>query len=95
MRTALTCSSESVGANTSALGKFLSSVPQSTVSLPATQPTSFARDAKSFYPLPYQVYYGSLALPTTSYTSAEGAPLQVLAQLLTHKHLHHEIREKG
>ncbi|KAM0283408.1 hypothetical protein ACHAQH_002531 [Verticillium albo-atrum] len=95
MRTALTCGSESVGANTSALSKFLSSVPASSVSLPATQPTSFARDAKSFYPLPYQVYYGSLALPTTSYTSAEGAPLQVLAQLLTHKHLHHEIREKG
>ena len=34
-------------------------------------------------------------MPTTSYTSAEGAPLQILSQLLTHKHLHHEIREKG
>jgi Zn-dependent M16 (insulinase) family peptidase len=29
------------------------------------------------------------------YTSSAGAPLQILSQLLTHKHLHHEIREKG
>jgi Zn-dependent M16 (insulinase) family peptidase len=53
------------------------------------------RDSKTFFPLPYQVYYGGLSVPTTSYTSAEGAPLQILSQLLTHKHLHHEIREKG
>ncbi|EOD50543.1 putative mitochondrial presequence protease protein [Neofusicoccum parvum UCRNP2] len=51
--------------------------------------------AKSFFPLPYQVYYSGLSIPTVPYVSASGAPLQILAQLLTHKHLHHEIREKG
>ncbi|KAL2760499.1 hypothetical protein ACRALDRAFT_1078805 [Sodiomyces alcalophilus JCM 7366] len=95
IRTALTCGTESVEQNASALAKFMSSTPTQAASLPAAQPASFAKDIKSFFPLPYQVYYGSLALPTTSYTSQEGAPLQILAKLLTHKHLHHEIREKG
>jgi Zn-dependent M16 (insulinase) family peptidase len=41
------------------------------------------------------VYYAGLAIPTVPYTNDAGAPLEILAQLLTHKHLHHEIREKG
>ncbi|KAI0381898.1 Metalloenzyme, LuxS/M16 peptidase-like protein [Hypomontagnella monticulosa] len=95
IRTALTCGSDSVQANSSALSQFMTSRPSDPVSFPATGKQTFTRDIKAFFPLPYQVYYGSLALPTTSYTSPKGAPLQILAQLLTHKHLHHEIREKG
>jgi len=95
MRTAVTCGTESVQSNTAALTNFLaaraSSVPGSRTQGSAKLPT----DRKAFFPLPYQVYYGGLALPTVSYTSPDGAPLQILAQLLTHKHLHHEIREKG
>lgn len=49
----------------------------------------------TFFPLPYQVYYSALTLPTVSYAHPAGAPLQILSQLLTHKYLHHEIREKG
>ncbi|KAI1376619.1 Metalloenzyme, LuxS/M16 peptidase-like protein [Hypoxylon crocopeplum] len=95
MRTALTCGSDSVQANSSALSQFMASRPAESVTFPTAKGQTFARDIKAFFPLPYQVYYGALALPTTSYTSAQGAPLQILAQLLTHKHLHHEIREKG
>jgi presequence protease len=95
IRTALTCGADSASANSSALAKFLSSRPSESINFPATKPQEFARDVKAFYPLPYQVYYGGLSLPTVSYTHADGAPLQILAQLLTHKHLHHEIREKG
>ncbi|KAK6951784.1 Mitochondrial presequence protease [Daldinia eschscholtzii] len=95
IRTALTCGSDSVQANSSALSRFMASRPTDPVKFPATGKQTFTRDIKAFFPLPYQVYYGSLALPTTSYTSPQGAPLQILAQLLTHKHLHHEIREKG
>lgn len=97
MRTALTCGGESVESNSAALGRFLadragaSGLPGSAASSAPPLP----QDSKAFFPLPYQVYYGGLAIPTTSYTSADGAPLQVLAQLLTHKRLHHEIREKG
>lgn len=95
IRTALTCGSDSVGANSSALTHFMASRASRSITLPAASRQSPVRDIKSFFPLPYQVYYGSLALPTVSYTSPDSAPLQILAQLLTHKHLHHEIREKG
>ncbi|KAK7995542.1 peptidase M16C associated [Apiospora arundinis] len=97
IRTALTCGPESVSANSSALAKFMSTRPSSSVVNfgKAQAAPSVGRDIKAFYPLPYQVYYGSLVLPTVSYTHADGAPLQILSQLLTHKHLHHEIREKG
>jgi presequence protease len=96
LRIALTCGSESVTQNESALGTFLSSLPNTvSPSGKAISPSVLTRNSKTFFPLPYQVYYGALAVPTVSYTSPAGAPLQILAQLLTHKHLHHEIREKG
>ncbi|KAI0471811.1 Metalloenzyme, LuxS/M16 peptidase-like protein [Xylariaceae sp. FL0804] len=95
IRTALTCGPDSAQANSAALSDFMASRPAESVAFPTPAKPTTARDIKAFFPLPYQVYYGSLALPTASYTSAEGAPLQILAQLLTHKHLHHEIREKG
>lgn len=94
IRAAITCGSESVKANSVAFSDFLKSF-SSPANLPAQAPRKFERNIKTFYPLPYQVYYGALAVPTVSYTSADGAPLQILSQLLTHKHLHHEIREKG
>lgn len=94
-RTALTCGSESVTNNEAALQQFLSSIPRSELPSRLVPPPDFTRNTKTFFPLPYQVYYGGLALPTVSYTSPAGAPLQILSQLLTHKHLHHEIREKG
>lgn len=95
MRTAITCGSESAQANTSSLQTLLSGVQQGTPAPATSTSTPLPKDSKTFFPLPYQVYYGGLAVPTTSYTSADGAPLQILSQLLTHKHLHHEIREKG
>lgn len=45
--------------------------------------------------LPFQVSYASLCVPGVAYTHQDGAALQVLATLLTYKHLHTEIREKG
>lgn len=95
-RAALTCGQESVSSNEAALRKFLLEFPRST-SIPkgdASVPLDTSKPA-TFFPLPYQVYYSALAIPTVSYTHASGAPLQVLSHLLTHKHLHHEIREKG
>ncbi|KAF2090619.1 hypothetical protein K490DRAFT_34047 [Saccharata proteae CBS 121410] len=96
MRVALTCGTESSSANEAALNKFLSTLPSNHTNPSTAAPQkTFPRNAKSFFPLPYQVYYSGLAIPTVPYTSPSGAPLQILAQLLTHKHLHHEIREKG
>ena len=93
-RTALTCGTESVSKNEAALQNFLSSLPKDDSSSKIPK-ADFSRNTKTFFPLPYQVYYGALSVPTVSYSSPAGAPLQILSQLLTHKHLHHEIREKG
>lgn len=95
-RAALTCGPESVSTNEAALQKFLSGLPTSTTTPKEQSPVS--KDAFSpttFFPFPYQVHYSALALPTVSYVHPSGAPLQILSQLLTHKHLHYEIREKG
>ena len=95
-RVALTCGQESVSSNEVALQKFLLRFPQST-SIPKDEASTIDDTLRpmTFFPLPYQVYYTALAVPTVPYTHAFGGPLQILAQLLTHKHLHHEIREKG
>ena len=95
-RTALTCGPESVSSNEAALEEFLATLPTSS-SVPTAQapPTSYPRNTKTFFPLPYQVYYSALSIPTVPYTHPSNAALSILSQLLTHKHLHHEIREKG
>ncbi|KAF2016052.1 hypothetical protein BU24DRAFT_462253 [Aaosphaeria arxii CBS 175.79] len=95
LRVALTCGSESSTENQEALRRFLDRLP-SDVPVPASTPQAqYPRNSKSFFPLPYQVYYSGRAVPTVPYVDAQGAPLEILSQLLTHKHLHHEIREKG
>ncbi|KAL9002296.1 MAG: hypothetical protein Q9188_004771 [Gyalolechia gomerana] len=96
-RTAITCGHESVSSNETCLQKFLSTLDKSST-IPSAgdrQISAATYGAKTFIPLPYQVYFSALSLPTVPYTHPSSAPLQVLSQLLTHKHLHHEIREKG
>ena len=95
-RVALTCGPTAVSSNETALQSFLSKLPAMT-SVPQlkSRPDANTFGSKTFFPLPYQVYYSGMALATVPYVHPDSAPLQVLAQLLTHKHLHHEIREKG
>jgi Zn-dependent M16 (insulinase) family peptidase len=95
-RAALTCGQEAVSANEVALQDFLSSFSASAdMAIGGNTTSTLSQDRKTFFPLPYQVSYSALALPTVSYSHPSGAPLQILSQLLTHKHLHHEVREKG
>jgi len=51
--------------------------------------------SKAFLRLPSQVSFVGLAVPGVEYVNKSGAALSILSQLLTHKHLHQEIREKG
>ena len=95
-RVALTCGQEATSTNEGALHNFLSKFPSFTNIPRGTSENSNGTLTKStFFPFPYQVYYSAMALPTVSYVHPSGAPLQILSELLTHKHLHHEIREKG
>ena len=95
LRVALNCGGDSSTANQEALARFLQSLPSTPANLPKTPAATYPRNSKSFFPLPYQVYYSAKATRTVPYVDPSGAPLEVLAQLLTHNHLHHEIREKG
>ncbi|KAF2876458.1 Metalloenzyme, LuxS/M16 peptidase-like protein [Massariosphaeria phaeospora] len=95
LRVSLTCSSESSSANRKALRRFLGTLPTSTTIPSAPAETQYPRNTKSFFPLPYQVYYSAWVVPTVPYVDAASAPLEILAGLLQHNHLHHEIREKG
>ncbi|KKA26614.1 hypothetical protein TD95_003423 [Thielaviopsis punctulata] len=99
MRVSITCDAENVAANRTALSSFIGSFPggfgspQKRIFGYYGQPLSLT--TKTFFPLPYQVYYGGMSLPAVSYTHKDTAPLEILAKLLTDKHLHQEIREKG
>ncbi|KAF1963999.1 hypothetical protein BU23DRAFT_562322 [Bimuria novae-zelandiae CBS 107.79] len=95
LRVALTCGPESSTPNQEALSRFLGSLPKGVTPPSASHQAEYPRNAKSFFPLPYQVYYSARAVATVPYVDSAGAPLEILAQLLTHRHLHHEIREKG
>ncbi|WBW71907.1 mitochondrial metalloendopeptidase [Schizosaccharomyces osmophilus] len=61
------------------------------------------QDTKKFEPsstqvyheLPFQTNFASSSYVGVPYTHEDGAALQILSSLLTHKYLHGEIREKG
>ncbi|KAI9780219.1 MAG: Mitochondrial presequence protease [Peltula sp. TS41687] len=95
MRVAITCGPESVKTNENHLGKFLGDLPTAKGLPDLGLQSDRALPKKTIFRLPYQVYYTGLAVPTVPYTDPAGASIQILAHLLTHKHLHHEIREKG
>ncbi|KAK5693609.1 Mitochondrial presequence protease [Elasticomyces elasticus] len=101
-RAALTCGAEASGPNEEALRRYVESTRSATTSSPS--PSSVSQQPafnptlgqNTFFPFPtYQVSYTGLSMPTGPYTSQTSAPYAILAQLLTHRHLHHEIREKG
>lgn len=95
MRVALTCGSQSAAQNEATFQRFLEALPRQHPTLQGQSISASSRNLKTFFPLPYQVYYTGLAVPTVPYVDAAAAPLQILSRLLSNGHLHHEIREKG
>ncbi|KAI9766752.1 MAG: Mitochondrial presequence protease [Candelina submexicana] len=95
MRVAMTCGSESTSINEANLQAFLDKLRRDKIHTLCRGPLEAERRNNTFIDLPFQVYYSAFALPTVPYAHPSSAALQILSQLLTHKHLHHEIREKG
>ncbi|KAF8455042.1 peptidase M16C associated-domain-containing protein [Kalaharituber pfeilii] len=96
LRAAITCSVDSQATNETALASFLKTLPVEKAPVVESSGFEFGPETHlTFFPLPYQVSYTSMATRTVPYTHKDGPALQILSQLLTHKHLHHEIREKG
>lgn len=91
---------ESVLTNESLISSFINKLPAAESALLNNQsylPTNFPLNSntESYIKLPFQVGYASSVYKGVPYTHEDGAKLQVLAQLLTFKYLHKEIREKG
>ncbi|KAF3937629.1 hypothetical protein ABW19_dt0207093 [Dactylella cylindrospora] len=96
MRLAVTCGEEAVADNEKHIRTYLNGLTPSSTTYPKEEiPLNEAEGTKSFFPLPFQVNYTATALRTVPYTHEDSAALSVLGNMLTHKHLHHEIREKG
>lgn len=105
MRVALTCGQESTSENTRNLESFLtttfaeSASSLTTTDAPALQlrdwRASDKSDIRTLLPPPTQVSYSALCAKSVPYTSLDSPVLTILAELLTHNHLHREIREKG
>lgn len=78
------------------ISTLVSSFDSMTTKQSSTQATfTSGTPSKAFFPLPYSVNFAALSMRGVPYNHADGAPLQILAKLLTNKHLHREIREKG
>ncbi|KAI6816915.1 hypothetical protein KC340_g14900 [Hortaea werneckii] len=101
VRAALTCGADVATSNEEALNRFVRSTSAANLSAPqytagsSGQTQHYPPTGRTFFDLPYQVSYSSLAVPMQPYVDPTSAPLTILSQLLTHKHLLHEIREKG
>ncbi|BDD61362.1 Mitochondrial presequence protease [Monascus purpureus] len=95
-RVRIVCEQNSAAQNESVLQKWLGGLPQTASPVSVAEGTVFKPAFnKTFYDLPYKVYYSGQALQTVPFVDPSSAPLSVLSQLLTHKYLHPEIREKG
>jgi Zn-dependent M16 (insulinase) family peptidase len=99
VRVAITCSSDAVRENSSALETFLSSCADTASYVPPMRQLSNKIDnlypRKALLPTPFQISHLGLALPIPSFASPESAPFAILSQILTHKLLHPSIREQG
>lgn len=85
----------SVLENEKLISSFVSKLPSHSVSSTPVEDFALNPSNKSFIKLPFQVSYASSVLQGVPYTHEDAAKLQVLANLLTFKYLHREIREKG
>ncbi|ODQ81246.1 hypothetical protein BABINDRAFT_170836 [Babjeviella inositovora NRRL Y-12698] len=93
----------SSASNEKLLRDFVSKLPSDVAEGQMNELAKFAADfkaqqqlgVKTFVNLPFQVNYAAMCLPGVPYVHDDGSSLQVLSNMLTSKHLHKEIREKG
>lgn len=99
MKFMVTASESRITANEQAIAKFLSKLPIATAAAASTASSAtkypLSPSLKSHIKLPFQVGYSSTVHQGVPYTHKDSAKLQVLSNLMTFKHLHKEVREKG
>ncbi|KAK9465224.1 peptidase M16C associated-domain-containing protein [Lipomyces arxii] len=96
LKVALTCSQDAMESTTPAVAKFVTGLPPVKSSGGSVAKVVASGElASTFYKMPFQVNYVGIGIRGVPYDHPDGAPLQVLSNLLTRKYLHAEIREKG
>ncbi|CCH40839.1 putative metalloprotease [Wickerhamomyces ciferrii] len=99
LRFSLISDKDSILENEKLISSFVSKLPSATnnqgLTASSTNEYPLNASSKSFIKLPFQVGYASSVVNGVPYVHEDGAKLQVLANLLTFKYLHREIREKG
>ena len=92
----LVCEPSSVSTNETLLENFLCQLPTKN-NIPTTSNSVLGSSMSrpTFFNLPFQVSYTGTCLQTVPIASPDKAALTILGQLLTHNHLHPEVREKG
>jgi Zn-dependent M16 (insulinase) family peptidase len=82
--------------NQDLLHKFASKLPfASSATISSVSGLLHGADHMTQFQLPFQVSYVGAAVGGADYFHKDSAALQILANLLTHRHLHTEIRERG
>ncbi|CAI4038286.1 hypothetical protein SMKI_04G6270 [Saccharomyces mikatae IFO 1815] len=83
----------------SQISKFMQKLPHSDSSLIGPKTSNYplieSKGKPTLIKFPFQVHYTSQTLLGVPYTHKDGAALQVMSNMLTFKHLHREVREKG
>ncbi|EJS42143.1 cym1p [Saccharomyces arboricola H-6] len=81
------------------ISKFIEKIPHDKHMLNGPKTSAYplieSKGKSTLIKFPFQVHYTSQALLGVPYTHKDGAALQVMSNMLTFKHLHREIREKG
>ncbi|KAK9456922.1 peptidase M16C associated-domain-containing protein [Dipodascopsis uninucleata] len=99
LRVALTCGTEAVEDNRVAISRFIDCLPAVPSAISKSDKLEYFEKVSlprnMFYSMPFQVSYAGIGIRGVPYIHKDGAALQILANMLTHKHLHSEIREKG
>ncbi|KAJ3213672.1 Presequence protease, mitochondrial [Dinochytrium kinnereticum] len=95
VKAALNGVSESVAMNEAGLAEMFSSLGWSSVQKPESSAVMEPEYQNTFYAFPFSVNYTGQAFLGVPYSHEDSPKLQALAELLTHRFLHREVREKG
>ncbi|KAK9764183.1 Mitochondrial presequence protease [Basidiobolus ranarum] len=95
LRVAVNGTEEALGHNQKHLKNFLQGLGSSSTSGLESTSTFSPEYRKSFIPLPFSTNFAAKCLKTVPYTHEDSAKLTILGNLMTHRYLHREIREKN
>ncbi|ORY02652.1 hypothetical protein K493DRAFT_405243 [Basidiobolus meristosporus CBS 931.73] len=96
LRVAVNATEEALANNQKYLKPFLNGLASNSPTAASETASTFSPEyRKSFIPLPFSTNFAAKCLKTVPYTHEDSAKLTILGNLMTHRYLHREIREKN